>query len=155
MAKPESLSIKDVLSGQAEKEVGSIREQHEIYTSSHINENFSERQFIEAWNLFLSRLESPNIKTSLSQVPEFKPDYRFVLIVENTIQEEMIKGIKPELVAFLRKELKNSTIEILTEIKEKEGGRIIYTDDEKYREMLKKNPNLELLRQKFKLDFGD
>ncbi len=63
--------------------------------------------------------------------------------------------IKPELVSWLRKELHNSKISLVTKIAQKKRGRIIYTDEEKYAEMLKKNPNLALLKQKFNLDFGD
>jgi hypothetical protein len=33
-------------------------------------------------------------------------------------------------------------------------GRLIYSDAEKYDELVKKNSSLALLRQKFNLDFG-
>jgi hypothetical protein len=155
MSKPDGPSIKDVLSGKMDKSDIAVKEQHEIYLNNHLNENFTEELFAEKWNLFLSKLESPNQKTTLSPAPEFNPDYRFILRVENTVQEEIIRTIKPELVAFLRKELKNSSIEVIAEIREKEGIKFIYSDDEKYQEMAKKNPDLILLRQKFKLDFGD
>jgi hypothetical protein len=91
----------------------------------------------------------------LSPPPEFNPGYRFILYVENTVQEEIIKSVKPDLVGFLRTELENSSIEVLTEVKEKAGVKLIYSDDEKYQEMARKNPDLVLLREKFRLDFGD
>jgi len=69
------------------------------------------------------------------------------------VQDDLINTIKPELVSWLRKELKNSKILLTTEIDETEKEKIIYTDTEKYLEMLKKNPRLELLKKKFKLDF--
>lgn len=77
-----------------------------------------------------------------------------VLEIENTIQEDLISNIKPELVSWLRVELKNSMIQLSTEITEKVKGRLIYSDPEKYDELLKKNSSLALLRQKFNLDFG-
>jgi len=66
----------------------------------------------------------------------------------------LINTIKPELVSFLRKELKNSKIQLNTIITEKVKGVVIYTDEEKYEELLKKNPSLALLKQKFNLDFS-
>jgi hypothetical protein len=77
-----------------------------------------------------------------------------VLEIENTIQEDLISSIKPELVSWLRIELKNSLIQLNTVITEKVKGRIIYGDAEKYDELVKKSPALALLRKKFNLDFG-
>lgn len=77
-----------------------------------------------------------------------------MLEIENTIQEDLINQVKTDLVSWLRRELKNSNIHISTIITEKVKGRIIYTDAEKYDELLKKNPSIALLRQKFNLDFG-
>ena len=97
----------------------------------------------------------PNLQSTLSRVPEIKDDYQLYLEIENTVQENLINSIKPELVSWLRRELKNSKINLALKITETVKGKIIYTDSEKYEELLKKNPNLALLKQKFKLDFGD
>ena len=67
----------------------------------------------------------------------------------------MINSIKPELVSFLRKELKNSEIEFTTKVTEHVKNKIIYTDKDKFDEMVKKNKSLKLLKQKFNLDFGE
>lgn len=150
-----SPSVKDALSGKMETSQVSAKEQHEIYHSQDYTEDFTEERFREAWNLFLSKVDSPSMKTTLSTIPEYDLDYNFVLKIDNSVQEENVKSIKPDLVAFLRKELKNSSIEISVEIVESKAKRIIYSDDEKYAEMAKKNPDLALLRQKFNLDFGE
>lgn len=97
--------------------------------------------------------DRPNLKSTLLTVPELKENYQLLLEIENTIQENLIGGIKPDLVAWLRKELHNSEIQLVTKITEKVKGRFIYTDSEKFDEMVKKNPELVLLKQKFKLDF--
>ena len=49
--------------------------------------------------------------------------------------------------------MKNSDIQLITKISETAKDNIIYSDSDKYAEMLKKNPYLDLLKQKFKLDF--
>jgi len=148
-------SIKDALSGKMQKNEVSAKQQHEAYTNQDLKENITEDRFKEKWNLFLNKVDSPTLKTTLSLIPEFSSDYKFILKIGNTVQEENIRIIKPELVSFLRNELKNSSIEVVTEIEEKEGEKLIYSDDEKYEEMVKNNPDLSLLRQKFNLDFGD
>ena len=108
------------------------------------------------WNVFVARLDDrPNLQSTLSKMPEMKDDYQLVLEIENTVQEDLINSIKPELVSWLRMELKNSKIQLTTLVTEKVKGRIIYTDSEKYEELVKENPSLALLRQKFNLDFGD
>jgi len=94
------------------------------------------------------------LKSTLSIVPEIQEEFSLFLEIENTVQEGLIVGIKPELVSFLRKELKNSQISLVTKITKKVRGKIIYSDNEKYDEMVKKNPSLALLRKEFNLDFG-
>lgn len=148
-------SIKDALRGKLNEEKISAKEQHQIYTRADENEEFTPDDLKLKWELFLTRLENrQNLKSTLSHVPVIKEDYKLLLEIENTVQDDLIRSIKPELVSWLRKELKNSKIQLITKITEKIKGRIIYTDSEKYDEMLKKNPNLALLKQKFNLDFG-
>lgn len=94
------------------------------------------------------------MQSTLSNLPDLNEDYQLILEIENTVQEDLITSIKPELVSWLRMELKNSKIQLTTLITEKVKGKIIYTDAEKYDELLKENPALALLRKKFNLDFG-
>jgi len=95
----------------------------------------------------------PNLQSTLSRIPQVEQDYQLVLDIDNSVQDDLINSIKPELVSWLRKELKNSKIQLVTRISETEREKVIYSDSEKYMEMLKKNPKLELLKQRFKLDF--
>jgi len=126
-----------------------------MYNGDKQTEKFTPAQFAEKWNQFVSEVDSPNLKTTLAHIPEFSDDYRFILKIENTVQEEALRNIKPKLVTWLRKELKNSGIDVFSKIEEIETERLIYSDNEKFQEMVKKNPNLNLLRQKFNLDFSE
>jgi len=144
------------LRGKFQEEKISAKEQHQIYTQADESEPFTTEDLKVKWEQFLTRLEDrPNLKSTLSTIPEIKENYQLLLEIENTIQENLIGGIRPELVSWLRKELHNSKIQLITNISEKVKGRLIYTDSEKFEEMVKKNPELTLLRQKFKLDFGN
>ncbi len=149
-------SIKEALAGRynANQEI-SAKEQHQLYSASDETYEFSTEDLKEKWESFLTRLDDrPNLQSTLSRIPEIKDDFKLSLEIENTVQDDLINIIKPELVSYLRKELRNSKIQLVTEITEKAKGIIIYTDEEKYEELVKKNPSLALLRKKLNLDFG-
>lgn len=149
-----SPSIKDALSGKSGDEKLSAKEQHEVYTKVSEVNDFALNTLELKWNEFLKRIDDrPNLQSTLSRVPLLEEEYKLVLEIDNSVQDDLINSIKPELVAWLRKELKNSRIQIITRITETEKEKLIYTDSDKYSEMLKKNPHLELLKHKFKLDF--
>ncbi len=147
-------SIKDALAGKLGEEKLSAKEQHEIYTREGETNDFTEEALKVKWEEFVTRLnDRPNLQSTLRCVPLLEQDFKLVLEIDNSVQDDLINTIKPELVSWLRKELKNSKIQLTTRISETEKEKIIYSDSEKYMEMLKKNPKLELLKQKFKLDF--
>ena len=143
------------MQGKFEEKQLSAKEQHQIYSKTDETDEFTQEQFKLKWDSFVATLgDRPNLQSTLSYLPELKEDYQIVLEIENTVQEDLVNNIKTELVSWLRKELKNSKIQLTTLITEKVKGRIIYTDAEKYDELLKKNPSLAMLRKKFNLDFG-
>ncbi len=108
------------------------------------------------WKEFLTRLDDrPNLQSTLAQVPELKENSQLFLEIDNSIQSNLITSIKPELVSYLRRELRNSKIELIVEVTENIKNPIIYTDNDKFDEMAKKNPSLKILKQKFNLDFGE
>lgn len=147
-------SIKDALAGKLGEEKLSAKEQHEIYTRAGETKDFTPEILKLKWEEFVSRLKDrPNLQSTLSRVPQLETNYQLFLEIDNSVQDDLINTIKPELVSWLRKELENSKIQLITRITETEKEKIIYSDSEKYMEMLKKNPKLELLKQKFKLDF--
>lgn len=95
------------------------------------------------------------MRSTLSYVPELTDGNQLLLKIENSIQEEDVRLIKPELVSWLRKELRNSGIELTSRLEKVESERIIFTDLEKMQMMMQKNPHLYELKQKFNLDFKD
>jgi hypothetical protein len=149
-------TIKDALAGKfSGDETISAKEQHEIYSRADEREDFTREQMKLKWDSCVERLhDRPNLQSTLSKTPELNENFQLVLEIDNSVQEDLIHSVKPELVSWLRKELKNSQIQLVTKISQTEKEIIIYTDSERYGEMLKKNPKLELLKQKFKLDFG-
>ena len=126
-----------------------------MHTKADEFEEFKKEDLELKWKEFLTRLDDrPNMQSTLARVPEIKDNTELILEIDNSIQSDLITTIKPELVSFLRRELRNSKIELIIEVTENIKNRIIYTDNDKFDEMAKKNPSLKLLKQKFNLDFG-
>jgi hypothetical protein len=148
-------SIKDALNGNVVREEKiTLQEQLNAYTRVDQNDEFTTEMLQSKWTEYLQSVRNrPNLKAALSQVPEIKEGNLLELTVSNTVQLDMIRDIKPQIVAWLRTELKNSGIDLIITISDSKQERIIYTDSDKFQELAKKNPALNLLKQKFNLDF--
>jgi hypothetical protein len=132
----------------------SAKEQFNLYSKADETEPFTAAQLEEKWKAFLPRLDDrPSLKATLSILPTIQEDWTLLLEVDNRIQDELLVNIKPELVSYLRKELRNSKINLKTVVSDIVREKVIYSDIEKYQEMAKKNPNLALLKRTLNLDF--
>jgi len=56
------------------------------------------------------------------------------------------------ILEYLRNNLQNDKIEIITKIIELEKSKVPYTNNDKFKKMLDENPQLETLRVKLGLD---
>lgn len=149
-------SIKDALSGKiAEKtiieEIG--REEYSEYDNYH--EPFTRDQLENKWREFLEMIrDRPNLIATLSVIPEIVSENKLLLKIGNSVQEEEVRLVKPELLGFLKRELRNSGIELNTSIEKIESERTHFSDSEKMQLMMQKNPELFELKQRFNLDFN-
>lgn len=150
-------SIKDALSGKlAEKGEEDAQEKMKYYAGEQLTETFTQEQFAEKWAEYLQRLDDrPNLKATLARTPQLADNFKLNLSIDNSVQMEEISKIKPDLVSWLRKELRNTSIELIADIVVQESEYKPYSETEKLAEMVKKNPNLAMLKQRFNLDFGE
>ncbi len=150
-------SIKSVMNGgTVEEDKISVKEQHELFSRQDYFEPFSSEDLISKWKEYLTTLdERPSLKATLAKDPVLMKNWMVRIVIDNHVQEELIRNVKPQLVSWLRRELKNSAIDIVTEVREDDSKRFAYTDGEKFEEMLEKNPDLAYLKQKFNLDFDN
>ena len=126
-----------------------------MYAQSDEEEEFSKEDLELKWKEFLTRLnDQHNLKATLSKVPEIKENWQLFLEIDNSIQNDLINSVKPQLVSFLRKELKNSKINLEIKVAKDIKNKIVYTDEDKFEKMKEKNPSIELLKKKLNLDFG-
>lgn len=87
----------------------------------------------------------------IARDPILGENYEVKYILNNKVQFDFVKTNEIEIVSYLRKELNNWGIS-LTLIEEAVEASRPHTSMDKYKEMAEKNPALELLRNRFKLD---
>lgn len=150
-------SIKDALAGNVAEKPVVVESQKPSYSEyGDYSEPFTYGQFASKWAEFLDQLtDRPNLRSTLVNTPELTDGNKILLKIGNSVQEEEVRVVKLELISWLRRELRNSGIELITRIEKTENERVFYSDSEKLQMMMQKNPELYELKQKFNLDFKD
>ncbi len=156
------ISIKDVMSNAGpEPDASEPAEEEgadEPETEIDLNDMpFSMEELLKKWNQFADsiREERPRISITLkSRKPGLKPDYRIEVLMDNASQlEDFNQNIKLHLSTYLKQELNNSLIQIIPGLGETENvQKKVYTSEDKFQYMNKKNPNLNKLKQQFNLE---
>ena len=118
---------------------------------------FSQEELKVCWLQYAERQKEnePRLYSILySNVPEANNSGALLFRLANKSQEAHINEIKPRLVAFLRKELQNSTIDIELEVVESVSTENkLYTIKDKLDFLMQKNPALARMKKEMTLDF--
>lgn len=135
---------------QVEEPKEEIKEKEEI-----VNNDFTEKDLIEKWHAFSDTVgDRPRIFNTLtSKDPKLQENNLISFVIDNNLQEVKINEIRNELLAYLKKELKNSLLDlklIITDTDEENNK--LYTTEDKFKHMLEKNDSLGKLKQEFNLD---
>jgi len=159
IGKPKSFStfsIKEKLD-QTQKQVEKVKEPEEkVYSKEEeLHNEFSEQELIEKWHEFSNSIGNrPRIFNTLtSKDPKLEANNIVSFVIDNNLQEGKINEIRNELLVYLKRELKNTNIDlklIITEL-EAETNKL-YTTEDKFKHMLTKNENLGILKKEFNLD---
>ncbi len=73
--------------------------------------------------------------------------------IANRVQENYFDLNRQELLDFLRNKLQNFSLELKLEIQESVEKKMLYSDDERLKAMIAKNPEIAELVKRFGLDF--
>ena len=152
-------SIKDVLNDRSQKDVVAGQpEQPGEGSVSADTKSFTVGDMHHEWNAFAEQLkkERPRMYNTLkSHLPEMKENFQVSVMFDNTTQkDEFEKELRHDMLKFLKAKLKNSRITIELTVKPDDGTKsTLYTAEEKFDHMNKKNPYLGKLKQEFNLDF--
>ncbi len=150
-------SIKDALNGigkerdKAEKDNG--RTIRQVLSNS-----FSQENLLEKWNEYAEQIkeEKPRMSSSLKHhLPILGDALQIEVVFSNSSQiEDFNRDIKQDLIGYLEDALQNTQFRIIPVVQEQDSNEnILYTSEEKYDHMIKKNPNLGKLKERFNLDF--
>ena len=131
-------------------------EEKQDYVSGDSKEDFTAETMLRLWNEYAQKIKQDNkiniFTLMTANAPTLLPGHQIELIIENKIQEKLLMDEKIDLLNFLRIELQNFSVDIVTKQIEQTNKKRLYTSAEKYQHMVEKNPSLEDFRRKFNLD---
>jgi DNA polymerase-3 subunit gamma/tau len=118
-------------------------------------EPFTMEQLLLLWNQYAHKAKDEgkiNIFTLLTSNDPILENEEITILIENKIQESILQDELVYFLNFLRAELKNFNLKIITKKVERQLKNRLYTSIEKYQYLVQKNPALEDMRKQFNLD---
>jgi hypothetical protein len=119
-------------------------------------EAFTETEMLIYWTKYAEKLSEKGFKIMESLLLINDPKLEGSTIVHELPNEGSKIDFETEkfnLLQFLRSHLKNHEIGIRIEVNEQIEQKFAFTDQDKYNRLKEINPNLELLKKMFDLDF--
>ncbi|MXV14667.1 DNA polymerase III subunit gamma/tau [Hufsiella ginkgonis] len=125
------------------------------YLSGESRKPFTNDQFLRAWNEYAERAKRTskmNVFTLMTaNAPRLLENFLVEVLVENKALENNLILEKIDLLNFLRSNLENFSIDIVSRLVEQTQKKRLYTSTEKYQHMVQKNPAVEEFRRRFNL----
>ncbi|MET3112485.1 DNA polymerase-3 subunit gamma/tau [Pedobacter sp. CG_S7] len=116
---------------------------------------FTFEKLMEWWNIYAHKAKDDgkiNIFTLLTSNDPILENEEITILIENKIQESILQDEQVYFLNFLRAQLNNFNLNIITRKVERELKNRLYTSIEKYQYLVQKNPQLEEMRKQFNLD---
>lgn len=139
--------------GQA-KDRSETNEETELVTGSSFDAIEPER-LLKEWHRVADTFKEANkiniFTLMTANVPKLIAENQIEVLLENSIQENLLLLEKRDIVNELRQKLNNFAIDIVTVTNSEDTVRKPYTAQEKYQAMVQKNDLLDQLRQDFNL----
>ncbi|MDQ8005916.1 MAG: DNA polymerase III subunit gamma/tau [Pedobacter sp.] len=125
------------------------------YVSGSDKQAFTQEQFMAVWKQCIQKASNEDkihLFTLLSSNEPVLDGFDIIVSIENIALESTLQDEKIELLNFIRSQLKNFDIQIVTKRIEPKLSDRIYTNKDKYAYLVEKNPQLEEFRKRFNLD---
>lgn len=127
------------------------------YAKDEIFHPFSQFELLEAWKVFVEKIDSPQLKSALgTREPNLTGEWQIEYDLDSELQlNRLALELKPKLIGYLRRQFRNDAIEIQFKVSANSGNQynIPYTDAERWLLLVEKYPALANLKSKFGLDF--
>ncbi|MBA4744612.1 MAG: DNA polymerase III subunit gamma/tau [Muricauda sp.] len=140
-----------------------VKKAHENSKSPGIDEKdlpkdaFEEKEMQQHWDDFVHQLEKQGRKILASNlqsdVPKLKNENTIWIELPNGTMKKEIEREQSLMLDYLKQKLNNYSISLYITVNEEVAKKFAFTPEEKYEKLREKNPNLDLLRKEFDLDF--
>ena len=140
-----------------------VKKAHENTKSPNIDvkdlpkDAFEEKEMQQHWDDFVHELERQGRKILASNlqtdVPKLKNDHVIWIELPNGTMKKEIEREQSLMLDYLKQKLNNYSISLYITVNEEVAKKFAFTPEEKYEKLKEKNPNIELLRKEFDLDF--
>ena len=148
--RPQSISI---IKPKQVEVIKTDTEQKEIIEQISTTNAFTDEDFIKAWSTFINTLPlEKKVGFTNLDLPVRKTVSNFEVLVNNVMQDNEINRLLSDAVQFIRKQLSNTNISIATKIAEESEIQRSLTPEQRYNEMVAKNPQLEQFRKMLSLE---
>ncbi len=119
-----------------------------------VDHAYSMDDFVKSWHNFAAKIKEDINKVSFNtfSMPIQSEPHRFVVYVSNTMQATNFKKFQPYLVAHLRNELKNNSVQVEHMQVEESAMPKTVSPEERYKQFAEINPAVDVLRKKIQLE---
>lgn len=115
----------------------------------------SEEKLLKLWKKYaedLHKLGDKSLSSILSASSPTLDKFAIHLTLPSKFMEEQLLRARPKILKSLRESANNFSLDLHIQVLETEAKKFVYTPQEKFEKLKEINPNIELLRKRFKLD---
>lgn len=129
---------------------------HTVAKQQDRNNNFSDQALDSAWETYISSHPTAHILINTMRVsrPRRVDGTRFVIMVENPGQVDLMKNALPDIIAYLANQLSNDHISFEITINEGESSPYVWNSREVFAYMLQETPHMQEFVKRFGLTLG-
>ena len=121
------------------------------------NQEVSQDALIEQWKSYTKRMTDRGERNMVAllqlDIPRLKNKTEIHLSIPNETNKVELEKNSTSLLQFLRKQLQNDHLNLRLHVDAKEEKKFIYTAEDKYKELIEKNPVIEAFKKNFNLEY--
>ena len=149
------ISVKSMMTGNAIPEQKNNDGISGLAQEPDIQYEISQQKFEELWMEYMNSIKesSPSLYATLTKNKPILRENIIDIKIDNKVQETEIKGKKGEVLDFIRSKTGNYALQIDTQVIASENiSDIAYTDNDKFKKMAEKNPEIIKLKNDLNLE---
>jgi DNA polymerase-3 subunit gamma/tau len=150
-----AISVKDLMNDNAKTTENNIAESTANINEPQTQYEITQQDIDNYWTEYLQSIQisSPSLYVTLSKNKLKLTENIITLTIDNILQDSEIKQKKGEMLDFLRTKSGNKALQIETEVIAEEFTKnLIYTDNDKFKKMAEKNPDIINLKNELNLE---